>query len=166
MTVTISALTAARIAHGDRAVQLQHRLAQHCAQLGEACRTEDAHIWHGAQIADVKAAVVRIAVIADDAGAVNAEHQMQPLQRRVVNEHVIRTLQETRVNRRDRLEPLLCHTAGHRDRVPLCNADIIEPVRVVRGKGCQARTGQHGRRDGDDRRVFIRQLRECFTKYV
>ena len=109
---------------------------------------------------------MRIAVIADDACAVNAEHQMQSLQCRVVNEHVIRTLQETRVNRRDWLEPLLGHAAGHRDRVPLCNADIIEPVRVVRGKGCQARTGQHGRRDGDDRRVFIRQLRECFTKYV
>jgi len=158
MTVLISALTAARIAHGDRAVQLQHRLAQHHAQLSEARRAKDAHIRHGAQITDVKAAVVRIAVVADDAGAVNAEHQMQPLQRRVVDEHVVRALQKAGVNRRNRFEPLLGHAAGHRDRMPFRNADIIEPVRMVLGKGCQARAGQHGRRDGDDRRILVRQL--------
>ena len=166
VTVLISAFSAARITHGDRPVQLQHSLSQHRAQLGKARRAENAHIWHRAQITDVKAAVVRIAVVADDAGAIDAEHQMQPLQRRVMDEHIIRTLQEAGIDRRNGLEPLLGHAAGHRDCMPFCNTDIIEPVRVPLGKGRQARAGQHGRRDGDDRRIFIRQLRERFAKHV
>ena len=166
MAVLICALAAARIAQGDWAAQLQHRFAQHRAQLGEACRAEDAHIRHGAQITDVKAAVVRIAVIADDAGTVDAEHQMQPLQGCVVDEHIIRALQKTRVDRRDGLEPLLGHAAGHRDRVPFRDADIVEAIRMPLGKGRQARAGLHGRRDGDDRRIFIRQLRERLAEHV
>ena len=109
----ICALSAARIAHGDRSLQLYDCLAQHGAQLGKARRAEDAHIRHGAQITDIKAAVVRISVVADDTGAVNAEHKVQPLQRCVVDEHVIRTLQKARIDRCDRPESLLCHAAGH-----------------------------------------------------
>ena len=75
----ICALSAARIAHGDRSLQLRDCLAQHGAQLGKARRAEDAHIRHGAQITDIKAAVVRITVVADDTGAVNAKHKVQPL---------------------------------------------------------------------------------------
>lgn len=71
-------------------------------------------------------------------GAIDAEHQMQPLQRRVMDEHIIRTLQEAGIDRRNGLEPLLGHAAGHRDCMPFCDADIIEPVRVPLGKGRQA----------------------------
>ena len=84
---------------------------------------------------------MRIAVIADDAGTVDAEHQMQPLQGCVVDEHIIRALQKARVDRRDGLEPLLGHAAGHRDRVPFRDADIVEAIRMPLGKGRQARAG-------------------------
>ena len=109
---------------------------------------------------------MRISVVADDTGAVNAKHKVQPLQRRVVDEHVIRTLQKARVDRSDRLEPLLYHAAGHRNGMPLGNADVIQALGMRLGKRLQPRSGQHGRRDGDDGRVFVRKLRKRLTEHV
>ena len=109
---------------------------------------------------------MRISVVADDTGAVNAKHKVQPLQRCVVDEHVIRTLQKARVDRCDRLESLLCHAAGHRDGVPLGDADVIQTLGMRLGKRLQPRSGQHGRRDGDDGRIFVRKLRKRLTEHV
>ena len=109
---------------------------------------------------------MRITVVADDTGAVNAEHKVQPLQRCVVDEHIIRALQKTRVDRGNRPEPLLCHAAGHRDGVPLGNTDVIQTLWMRLGKRLQPCSGQHGRRDGDDDRIFVRKLRKRLPEHV
>ena len=60
----------------------------------------------GAEVGDVEGAVVRRAVVADQAGAVHREDDVQLLQADVVDDLVEGALQEGRVDRADRLDAL------------------------------------------------------------
>ena len=66
-----------------------------------------------AQVRDVVGAVVRRAVVADQPGAVHAEHDVQLLEADVVDDLVVRALQEGRV---DRARPASCPRARARPR--------------------------------------------------
>ena len=63
-------------------------------------------VRQAAQVGDVERAVVRRAVVADEAGAVHREHDGQLLQADVVDDLVVRALQERRVDRGHRARAL------------------------------------------------------------
>ena len=67
---------------------------QHRFKLCVARGTQHGHIGNRAEIADVKYAVMSFPVAADKSGSVNAEYNMQILQRDIVNEHIIAALEE------------------------------------------------------------------------
>ena len=70
-------------------------------------------------------------VLSHQASAVNAKHYMQALNAHIVEQHVIPSLQEGRIDRQHRHRPLLGHPGGHCDSVPLCNPYIKIPVRMA-----------------------------------
>ena len=54
------------------------------AQLGKAGRAEDPHAGHLPQITDVKHALMRVSILADDAAAVDSQNDMKLLQSYIV----------------------------------------------------------------------------------
>ncbi len=71
----------ARIANGRRRVERQ-RVLHHRQQLGFAARRHERHVRQRAQVGDVVEPHVRRAVVADEAGAVHAEHDREDSARR------------------------------------------------------------------------------------
>ena len=67
-------------------------------------------------------------VVADEPGAVHREHDVQVLERDVVDDLVERALEEGRVDRGDRLHALERHAGGQQDRVLLGDADVVVAV--------------------------------------
>ena len=76
------------------------------------------------EITDVKHALMRVPVLTDNAAAVDSQHDMQLLQRYIMQQHIVGALQERRVDRCNRLHPLLGKAGRHADRVSFGNADI------------------------------------------
>ena len=72
------------------------------------------------------------AVGAGDAGAVEAEHDRQAVQRDVVDDLVPRPVQERRVDRDDRPQAAHRHAGGAGDGVLLGDADVEEAVGEAR----------------------------------
>jgi len=72
----------------------------------------------------VEGAVVRGTVGADQAAAIEREHDRQVLQRDVVDQLVIAALQEGRVDRDHRALPFHREARGERDGVLLGDADV------------------------------------------
>ena len=91
-------------------------------------------------------------------GAVDRKHEMNVLQRRVVDDLIIGTLQECGVNRKDREPPPCRQTAAERDGVFLRNADIEESGRETGRKTGKPGSELHCRRHGTDMLVFFCQL--------
>ena len=77
----------------------------------------------------VVAALVRGAVAADQAGAVEREHHRQVLQRDVVDQLVVAALQEGRVDRHHRLQALAGEAGGEGHRVLLGDGDVEVALR-------------------------------------
>ena len=83
---------------------------------------------------------------------------MQTFDCNIVNDLVIGTLQEGRVNGRYRHQSLCRHTGRHTDGVLLGDADIEKAFREFLGKAGQARAGRHSCRDRTNAVVL---LSEC-----
>jgi hypothetical protein len=75
--------------------------------------------------------VVRGTVGPDESAAVEREHHGKVLQRDVVDELVVRPLQEGRVDRDDRLHAVHREARGERDRVLLGDADVEVAIRGI-----------------------------------
>ena len=91
--------------------------------------------------------MVRRAVLADESGAVEAEHDVQVLQGDVHDELVVGALQERRVDGDDRAHAADGEAGGEADRVLLGDADVVEAVGKRLGEGVEA--GARGHRGGD-----------------
>ena len=143
---------AAGVAQGHRAVVLE-RGAEHPLEHGLVARGHEREVRQRPQVGDVEGAVVRRAVVADEARAVEREDDVELLQADVVDDLVVRALQERRVDRADRLEALEGQAAGEEHRLLLGDPD----VEVVLGLGLleqvEPRAGVHRRRDADDAAV-------------
>ena len=96
---------------------------------------------------------MRLAVLADDAGAVGDERHGQVLQADVVDDLVERSLEEGRVDRDERRQAIGSHAGRHAHGVLLGNADVEDAVGVLRLHLDEAGAFQHGRADADDRLV-------------
>jgi hypothetical protein len=148
---------AARVAQRGRAV-VEQRGAQHVAQHRLVARGHRDHVRQRAQVGDVEDPVVGRAVVADQAGAVHREDDVQALQADVVDDLVVGALQERRVDRRHRLAALEREARGEQDRLLLGDPD----VEVVLGLGdlqqAEAGAGVHRGGDPDDATVAAHLL--------
>ena len=81
--------------------------------------------------------MVRRAVGADQAAAVDGENDRQILQCHVVHQLIVGALQEGRVNGDDRLQAFAGEAGGEGDSVLLGNADIVVAIRVLGRKAQQ-----------------------------
>ena len=140
-----------RVADGDRAaVGEVHRVAQHQLQLLGAGRREQPHARHPGEQRHVVHAVVARSVGTGDAGAVDAEHDRQAVQRDVVDDLVPRPVEERRVDRDDRAHATHRHAGRRRDGVLLGDADVEEAVREAVLERQQPGRPGHRRGDRDD----------------
>ena len=129
---------------------------QRVGQLHLVGRGQDHHVRNGAQVGEVEHAVVRRAVFAHEARAVQAEDHVKVLQCDVHDELVVCPLQERRVDRHDRHATAQGKPRRHPDRVLLGDSHVVEAFGEPLREAVQARAGRHRRRDGDDALVLLR----------
>ena len=103
---------AARVAQADRAAVVAQRGVQHVHEHRLVARGHQRHVRQAAQVGDVEHAVVRRAVVADEARAVHREHHRKLLQAQVVDDLVVGALQERRVDRGDGARALQREAGG------------------------------------------------------
>src|SRR6266540_859310 len=151
---------AVRPADRERPGGVRHGRGQHAAQLGAVARRRHHHAGDLAQVGQVEDAVVRRAVGAGDAGAVEPEHHRQPVQRDVHDHLVEGPLQEGRVDRADRPQPAHGHAGGHGDADLLGDADVVDAVGELARHDGQVGGTEHGRGDGHQLRVAARLLQQ------
>ncbi|KGX49628.1 hypothetical protein Y025_5571 [Burkholderia pseudomallei TSV32] len=156
---------AARITHGGR-VRLLQRGMQHLAALVLVRRGHHRHVRNAAQEREIVRARVRRAVRADEARAVDREHDGQVLQRDVVNQLIISALQERRIDRHDRLEPFRREAARERHRVLLGDADVVVALREAFLELDHARAFAHRGRDADHARIEFRRVAQPFAEHL
>jgi hypothetical protein len=111
-------------------------------------------------------AVMRRAVGADQTAAVQSEHDRQVLQCDVVNQLVIRALQERRVDRDHRLHAVAREACRKRHRVLLGDSDIEIAVRILLLETHHARAFAHGRRNADHALVECGDVAQPVAEYL
>ncbi len=109
---------------------------------------------------------MRRAVGADDAGAVDREHDRQVLQRNVVNQLVVGALEERRVDRDHRPHPLAREARRERDGVLLGDAHVEVAVGKRLREPYEPRAFAHRRRDGDEALVARRHVAEPVAEHL
>ena len=108
-----------------------------------------------AQVREVEGAVMRGAVVADQAGAVDGEDHRQALQADVLDEHVEGALQEGGVDGDHRPHAADGEAGGEDDGVLLGDADVEEALGEAPLELLEAGALRHRRGDGDDARVGL-----------
>ncbi len=89
-------------------------------------------------------------VVAHEPGAVHREDDIEPLQAHVMDDLVVRALQEGRVDREHRLDALQREARGEQDRLLLGDSDVEIALRHRLLQDRQARAGVHRRGDPND----------------
>ncbi|KAF5028891.1 hypothetical protein DSECCO2_654340 [anaerobic digester metagenome] len=155
----------ARVADGRGAAVGQGR-GQHGGKFGLAARGHDHEVRDMAQIGEVERAVVGGSVLADQAGAVEAEGHGQVLQADVVHDLVVGTLEKGRVDRDHGLEALHGEAGGEGHGVLLADAHVHEALGHVLGEIRQSRALGHGRGDGHDALIGLGQGRQRLAEHL
>ena len=106
------------------------------------------------------------AVCTDNTCAVNGKQNRQVLQGNVVYQLVVSALQESGINRHDRLDAFACQTAGKSNGVLLGDADVEIAVGELLFKLNQATALAHGRRDGNQTLVRRRLVAQPLTEHL
>ena len=104
------------------------------------------------------------AVATDETRAIECKHDRQILQGYIVHELVIAALQEGRINRDDRLEPLAGEASGKGYGMLLGDRDVEVAIRKALGIFDEPGAFAHRRRDTDDGGVSLSHVAEPVTK--
>jgi hypothetical protein len=94
----------------------------------------------------------------DQAAAVEREDDRQILQRHIMHQLIVAALQEGRVDRQDRPQPLAGESGGEGHGVLLGDADVVIAFRVAFAEAQQAGAFTHRRGDADQFRVGRRHV--------
>mmetsp|Transcript_26641 Transcript_26641/g.74473 ORF Transcript_26641/g.74473 Transcript_26641/m.74473 type:complete len:447 (-) Transcript_26641:793-2133(-) len=135
---------AAREAHGRGPVVDGDGGGHHVQQLGLVGGRHDHHVGHAREVRQVEGPAVRGPVSAHQARAVQREPHGQLLQRHVVDDLVVRALQEGGVDGADRDEALAGEAGGEGHGVLLGDADVERAVREVLLEPVHPRAPSHG----------------------
>ena len=96
-------------------------------------------------------------VVSDKAGVGHREGDVEVLRADVVDDLVVRALQERGVDGADRLEALCRQAGGEGDGVRLGDTHVEEAVGEACAELGEIGAGGHGRRDGHDARIALGQ---------
>ncbi len=103
-----------------------------------------------AEIGHIERSGVRLAVVADEAGAVDRKAHRQFLDRHIMHDLVVGTLQEGRIYRREGLHAFGGEAGGEGDSVLLGDADVKAPLRKLVAEQVETGARRHRRGDRDD----------------
>ena len=142
------------------------RGVEHVDEHRLVARRHQRDVRQAAQVGDVERAVVGRAVVADEPGAVHAEHDRQALQADVVDDLVVGALQEGRVDRRDRARALEREAGGEQHRLLLGDADVEVALGQRLLEDRQAGAGVHRRGDADDALVALALAHERLAEHL
>ena len=110
--------------------------------------------------------MVRGPVVAHQAAAVDGEHHRQPLQGHIVDDRVVRALQERRVDRHDGAQALEGHPGGGGHGDLLGDPDVQVAVRVRLRVADQTAALAHGGRDHEGAWVLRGQFENVADHFV
>src|SRR5579875_2752713 len=97
---------------------------EHVAQLVLVLRCHHDHVRQAAEIGKVEHTVMGTAILTGEAGAVHREDDRQVLDANVMNDLVVGTLEEGRVDGGDGPHSLSCQPGGEGHRVLLGDTDV------------------------------------------
>ena len=103
-------------------------------------------------------------IATDETGAIECKHDWQVLQGDIVHELIVAALQEGRINRDDRFEPLAGESRCESHSVLLGYRDIEVTIREALRVFDKPRAFAHSRRDTDDGRVSLSHVAEPVTE--
>ena len=126
---------------------------QHMHQLGFVGRRHHAHSRHHATVGDIEHAVMSRAIIAHQAGAIQAENHVG-LGKRVIDDQLVDgALHKRRIQANDGFLSTERQTARKGNGMLLGNAGIDKALRILFGEFSQPRAVFHGRGNGND--IFV-----------
>ena len=102
-----------------------HGGLEHMLQFVLVLGRHDDHIGDRAHVGEIENAVVRRAVGADQAAAVESQHHMEILQTDIVQNLVVAALQKSRIDRHHRNVTFGRHAGGEGHRMLFGDADIV-----------------------------------------
>ena len=117
------------------------------------------------QVSDVQQAVMCLSVTAGNAAAIETELHVEILDTDVVNQLIETALQESRIDRANRLESFTRHARGKRDAVLLGNADVEGSIGKLLERFANAGAVRHRGSQRDDLRILLHQLAKHIAKY-
>ena len=156
---------APRVADGARA--LERPLQQFMQPVRQLCivgRRIDRHA-DLAQEGRVINALMGLTIGRNKTGAVDGKHDVLLQQVHVVDDLVVRPLQEGGVDAHHRQHSLACKPGREGHRMLFRHADVKEPFRVAVGKELQAGTIFHGSRNGAQVPDLAAFLHKCLAKH-
>ena len=156
---------ASRIAHRTRLVELEAGV-EHLSGLVLVGRRHDDDVRQAAQVGDVVGAGVGGSVTAHHPGAINGEEHRQALDHHVVNDLVVRALQEGRVDCDHRLQSVTRHSRRDGDTVLLGNADIEVALWELCREALHLRSFAHRGCDPHHSLVDSRHVAQPFTEHL
>src|SRR6266404_2357050 len=110
--------------------------------------------------------MVRRAVLGRKSSPIHAEYHGQILQSSVMNNAVVGSLQESRVNGANRVEAHRGHAASKQNRVLFRDPDVIITVGHGLFEKLEARSAWHCSRDTDDSVVLLTELHHGLPKNI
>ena len=150
-------LPALGIAYGGDAAGVVHRLTQVDLQLAEVGGRIHRGVRDVAQHRHVVQALMRFAVIRDDAGTVDGQHDVPVHDRGVIEQLIERALQKRRVHGEHRDQSPARQAGGEGDGVLLGDADVEKAGGEPPREAVEARALLHGGGDRDDAVVLLAQ---------
>ena len=156
---------AARVTHGNRVVLFKSR-AEQLAALALIRRASHAHVGNAAHKRNVVRTRVRRAISAHQPRAVQCEYDGQVLQGHVVDQLIVRTLQEGGIDCHDRLHAFTRHAGSKRHRMLLGNANVVVPIREALFKLHHARAFAHRGRDAHQSAILRSHVAQPLTKHL
>ena len=124
-------------------------------------RRKHDHVRNASQIRQIECAMMRCAIFANKSRTVKAENDGQILECYIVNNLVVSTLKECRIDIAINNHALCCHSCGKRNGMLLGDPDVERALRKLIHHQFKRAAGWHGRRDADDFFVASCKLQYC-----
>ena len=155
---------ATRITYGRRPIVDRDGGGDHVGEFALVRRGHDDEPGQAAEIGGVERARMGRTVGADESSPIDREANRQRLDRDVMHDLIVASLQERRINRAKRLEAFGRQARREGYGMLLGDADVERPLRKRLGEYVDASACGHRRRHGDDAIVLDGRLYQIFAE--
>ena len=158
--------TASRITDDEGTFVGQLGGVHQAAQLMLVHRRRDGEVGNGTKRSQVEGTVMGGSVLPYQSCTVETEHDVQATKRHIVDDMIVGTLSEGRVDVAERYQPLFGKSAGKGNGMTLCNSHVEGSLGHLVHHDGKAATRCHRRSDADNLVVLVRQLQQRLAKDV